>query len=76
MKNYKKFMNKPKIPKNHDENSMMQLEESSMMTSIFKVQDFLNDLGMTKIGSFGYKFTESSIFTSFIERKFHNPNSP
>lgn len=46
------------------------------MTNIFKVQDFLSDLGMTKIGSFGYKFTESSIFTSFIERKYQNPNSP
>lgn len=44
------------------------------MSNIFKVQDFLSDLGMTKIGSFGYKFTESSIFTSFIERKFQRLN--
>lgn len=46
------------------------------MSNIFKVQDFLNDLGMTKIGSFGYKFTESSIFTSFIERRYQNQNDP
>jgi|JI10StandDraft_1071094.scaffolds.fasta_scaffold2889207_1 hypothetical protein len=36
---------------------MMSLDEPAMMTNIFKLQDFLSDLGMTKIGSFGYKFT-------------------
>jgi hypothetical protein len=46
------------------------------MTNIFKVQDFLSDLGMTKVGSFGYKLTESSIFTSFIERRFLNYHDP
>lgn len=69
-------MNKPKNYKENAENSMMNFDQSGLMTNIFKVQDFLSDLGMTKIGSFGYKFTESSIFTSFIERKYQNPNSP
>lgn len=46
------------------------------MTDILRVQDFLTDLGMTKIGSFGVKFTESSIFTAFIERRQKNPNDP
>lgn len=46
------------------------------MTDIFKVQDFLADLGMTKIGSFGFKFTESSIFTAFIEKRQRDPNHP
>ena len=43
---------------------------------MFRVQEFLSELGMTKIGSFGYKFTESSIFISFIERKYNQPRNP
>ena len=35
----------------------MSLDEPALMSTSFKVQDFLSDLGMTKIGSFGYKFT-------------------
>jgi len=55
---------------------MVNLDEPALMTNIFKVQDFLSDLGMTKVGSFGYKLTESSIFTSFIERRFLNSQHP
>lgn len=46
------------------------------MNDMFKTQEFLSDLGMTKVGSFGYKFTESSIFTCFIERRYQNANDP
>jgi hypothetical protein len=66
MKNYKKFLSKPRIPKDQEDTSTINLNEPGLMAHIFKVQDFLSDLGMTKIGSFGYKFTESSIFTAFI----------
>lgn len=76
MKNYNKFMTKPKKTKDHEESSLHFDGSSTLMNNIFKVQDFLSDLGMTKIGSFGYKFTESSIFTSFIERKYQNPSHP
>lgn len=41
---------------------------------MFKVQDFLSDLGMNKVGSFGYKFTEGTIFTAFLERRYQNAN--
>lgn len=40
------------------------------------MQDFLADLGMSKVGSFGYKFTEGTIFTSFIERRQQHPEDP
>jgi hypothetical protein len=43
---------------------------------MFKLQDFLSDLGMTKVGSFGYKLTEATIFTSFIERKHQFQDDP
>lgn len=36
---------------------MISFSEPALMNNIFKVQDFLSDLGMTKVGSFGYKFT-------------------
>ena len=51
------------------ENSSLSLTEPQLLNDIFKVQDFLSDLGMSKVGSFGYKFTEGTIFTSFIERR-------
>lgn len=68
-------MTKPKNTKDHEE-SLVHFDGSALMNNIFKVQEFLSDLGMTKIGSFGYKFTESSIFTSFIEKKYQSPNHP
>lgn len=38
--------------------SMSGLDEGpTCFTDYFKVQAFLSDLGMTKVGSFGYKFT-------------------
>jgi hypothetical protein len=43
---------------------------------MFKLQDFLSDLGMTKVGSFGYKLTEGTIFTSFIERRHQFQEDP
>lgn len=67
MKNYRKFFSKPKVPASDKfDTTIASFDPSALMANIFKVQDFLSDLGMTKIGSFGYKFTESSIFTSFI----------
>lgn len=56
MKNYKKFLSKPRMS-SKDEESIFSLDEPALMTNIFKVQDFLSDLGMTKVGTFGYKFT-------------------
>ena len=74
MRNYRRFWIKQKEKKldlsNYD------LEEPQLMNDLFKVQDFLSDLGMTKIGSFGFKFTESSIFTAFIEKRQRNPTDP
>ena len=64
MRNYKKFW----ISKEH------RKEEN--LHELFKVEEFLSDLGMTKVGSFGCKFTESTIFASFIEKRNRNPNSP
>ncbi len=58
------------------ENSSMGLTEPQLLNDIFKVQDFLSDLGMSKVGSFGYKFTEGTIFTSFIERKHQFSEDP
>jgi hypothetical protein len=55
--------------KDNKENSTLSLTEPQLLNDIFKVQDFLSDLGMSKVGSFGYKFTEGTIFTSFIERR-------
>lgn len=56
------------------ENSEIGLTEPQLLNDMFKLQDFLSDLGMTKVGSFGYKLTEGTIFTSFIERRhqFHD----
>jgi len=62
-------MQKVQKYKEGKENSSMGLTEPQLLNDIFKVQDFLSDLGMSKVGSFGYKFTEGTIFTSFIERK-------
>ena len=39
---------------------------------MFKVSDFLSDMGMNKVGSFGYKFTEGTMFTAFLERRYHS----
>lgn len=39
------------------------------LDELYNTQDFLNDIGMGKIGSFGYKFTETSIFSAFIETR-------
>lgn len=58
------------------ENSSLSLTEPQLLNDIFKVQDFLSDLGMSKVGSFGYKFTEGTIFTSFIERKHQFAEDP
>lgn len=58
------------------ENSSMGLTEPQLLNDIFKVQDFLSDLGMSKVGSFGYKFTEGTIFTSFVERKHQFSEDP
>ena len=55
MKNYKKFWIKHK-DKKVDE-SRNHLSEPQLIINIFNVQEFLSDLGMTKVGSFGFKFT-------------------
>ena len=64
MRNYKKFL------------ITQQNEKNQTLSDLFKVEEFLSDLGMTKVGSFGCKFTESTIFASFIEKKNKSPNSP
>ena len=64
MRNYKKFF------------ITQQNEKNQTLSDLFKVEEFLSDLGMTKVGSFGCKFTESTIFASFIEKKNKSPNSP
>jgi hypothetical protein len=43
--------------KESKENSTISLTEPQLLNDIFKVQEFLSDLGMSKVGSFGYKFT-------------------
>jgi hypothetical protein len=43
---------------------------------MYRLQDFLSDLGMTKVGSFGYKLTEGTLFTSFIERRYQYHDDP
>ena len=55
--------------KDSKENSSIGLTEPQLLHDIFRLQDFLSDLGMTKVGSFGYKLTEGTLFTSFIERR-------
>ena len=70
MKNYRKFWKSIKY-KDMKENSSMTLTEPQLLNDVFRVQDFLADLGMSKVGSFGYKFTEGTIFTAFIERHSH-----
>ena len=75
MKNYRKFWKTIKY-KDMKENSSMMLTEPQLLNDIFKVQDFLSDLGMSKVGSFGYKFTEGTIFTAFIERHSHLSEDP
>ena len=35
----------------------MNSTEPQLINDMFKIQDFLSDLGMNKVGSFGYKFT-------------------
>jgi hypothetical protein len=62
--------------KDSKENSTISLTEPQLLNDIFKVQEFLSDLGMSKVGSFGYKFTEGTIFTSFIERKHQEAANP
>ena len=43
--------------KDNKENSSIGLTEPQLLNDIFRLQDFLSDLGMTKVGSFGYKMT-------------------
>ena len=74
MRNYRRFWIKPKNGKL--DSSITEMVSPQLITDIFKVEDFLSDLGMTKVGSFGFKFTESSIFTSFIEKRQRDPNAP
>lgn len=59
-------MQKQQKYKEGKENSTIGLTEPQLLNDMFKLQDFLSDLGMTKVGSFGYKLTEATIFTSFI----------
>jgi hypothetical protein len=54
----------------------MQSTEPQLLNDMFKVQDFLSDLGMNKIGSFGYKFTEGTIFSAYLERRSSNYSDP
>jgi len=56
MKNYKKYW-KNKLFKDFKENFSMASNEPQLISDMFKVQDFLSDLAMNKVGSFGYKFT-------------------
>jgi hypothetical protein len=65
MKNYKKFW-RSKFFKDIKNSFSSNAYESQLISDIFKVQDFLSDLGMNKVGSFGYKFTEGAIFTAFM----------
>ena len=70
MRNYRRFWVKPKEKKLDLSN--FDLEEPQLMNDIFKVQDFLLDLGMTKIGSFGFKFTAVDNSVSRNQRHFNN----
>jgi hypothetical protein len=62
--------------KDSKENSSIGLTEPQLLNDIFRLQDFLSDLGMTKVGSFGYKLTEGTLFTSFIERRHQFAEDP
>lgn len=62
--------------KDNKENSSIGLTEPQLLNDIFRLQDFLSDLGMTKVGSFGYKMTQSTLFTSFIERRHQYYDDP
>ena len=55
MKNYRKYCLKPKDKITQNQSSYDDGQPS--FSDIFKMNEFLSDLGMTKIGSFGYKFT-------------------
>ena len=68
MKNYKKFW-KSKFLKDIRDSFSNKQYESQLISEIFKVQDFMSDLGINKVGSFGHKFTEGAIFTAFLERR-------
>lgn len=74
MRNYKRFWCKPK--EKRGDSSFYDFGDSQLINDIFKVREFLEDLGMTKVGSFGSKFTESSIFTAFIEKRQRSPFAP
>ncbi len=56
MKNYKKYW-KNKFFKDLKDTFSMQSTQPQLLNDMFKIQDFLSDLGMNKVGSFGYKFT-------------------
>ena len=43
--------------KDNKENSSIGLTEPQLLNDMYRLQDFLSDLGMTKVGSFGYKLT-------------------
>ena len=43
--------------KDNKENSSIGLTEPQLLNDMYRLQDFLSDLGMTKVGSYGYKLT-------------------
>lgn len=51
-------------------------EPLKQLSELFSVSAFLDDLGMTKIGSFGYKFSETTMFSHFIEKRCKEPHNP
>jgi len=65
MKNYKKYW-KSKFFKDIKDTFSIKSNESQLISEIFKIQDFMSDLGINKVGSFGHKFTEGAIFTTFL----------
>jgi hypothetical protein len=69
-------MKKQQKYKDSKENSSIGLTEPQLLNDMFRLQDFLSDLGMTKVGSFGYKLTEGTLFTSFIERRHQYTDDP
>lgn len=75
MKNYRKFWKNQKY-RDSKENSSIGLTEPQLTNDVFRLHDFLSDLGMTKVGSFGYKLTESALFNSFIERRYQFAEDP
>lgn len=59
-----------KSKKDYRDSSILGVDPAAKsIEELYNVQDFLSDLNMTKVGSFGYKFTETSIFSSFIENR-------